>query len=133
MNIMHRNRSGIDPAIIRLVAAVKARRAISHPAYGEARVRIDEFEDQFEDHDLLWCWLEMILHNPKDPNESLIERLCISPWESTDEEVVMIWTYLTDPEQIPHLEQRANRSGINPHTRRTTETALSIARKRAME
>lgn len=131
MNTVHGERTEIDPAIIRLIRVVKARLSINHPTYDEARARLDEFEKQFEDHDLLWYWFEMVLHNPKDQNESVIERLGIPPWESTDEEVVVMWNCLTEPKQIPHLEQRANRSGINPHARRTTETALAFARKRA--
>jgi hypothetical protein len=133
VNAMNRKRSEIDPTIVSLISRVKERISATRASAGEMRAQWEVFENQFNNHDLLWHWFEMILHHPKDPSESILERLAFPPAESADVEIVAMWAALTDPGRIAGLEVRASQPGINPHARDMTLTALATARRRLQE
>ena len=118
-----------EPKITELVNRVKKRAKDLFLWSDEMVAEIDEQEKKLNESDLLWHWFSIILQTPKNRNESLLTRMS-SPWNSQDEEIQEFWKYLTRPENLPFLQERAKRTDINESALETTRMALRQAMNR---
>ncbi len=76
----------------------------------------------------LWVDLSRA-HHAICEGESIMERLAIPPWESTDPMITAAWGELTAPENLDDLEKWGE-SNMNGQTREYTNKAIEVCRQR---
>jgi len=79
-----------------------------------------------------WVALENAQYLRRSPDDDVLARLTMSPWESTDDQVRSAWTALTQPSNLPALEKWAGEfEKMNPSAKESTDAALRECRSRA--
>ncbi len=110
---------------------VKERRNSFWPQSIETSNAIMDFEKSLDENSIIWHWLSVARNTPQSIEESILDRLSVQPWESTDPDVKMVWSYIVRKENIPYLKQMVS---VNGHNRTVTDMykmALLIAEKSA--
>lgn len=78
----------------------------------------------------LWKELSDAINTPQ-AGESILSRLAVPAWESTDEHVVRAWGALTRPENLKALVEWGT-VDLNPRAREYTDKAIEVCRSRSM-
>ncbi len=116
--------------IVTMINEVKKRRLLRFPLALENQKILEEFENEYPKDDLPWYWLSLIISNPKNPNESVIDRMMVPVWESNDPEIKLLWSFITRNDNIDNLIRRCKSGNLNGHAKKVTEMAIQIIESR---
>ena len=120
-----------DMDIDALVAELRARRIERYDYDPFMIAKLAQAEAEAPACDRIWLWLSLAMSCPRDPARSVRESMTTNPWEHDDPDVQALWRYITDPAQLPLLEERQQRErASNQRACEVLAEALAQARAR---